>query len=63
MLAGDAPKAFSAQLVALTLIALKLGKERETLSPEELSANLGATARRSGLGADIAGSGGGIHAS
>mmetsp|Transcript_25294 Transcript_25294/g.75288 ORF Transcript_25294/g.75288 Transcript_25294/m.75288 type:complete len:347 (+) Transcript_25294:1042-2082(+) len=35
-------KAFSAQLVALTLIALKLGKERETLSPEELSANLGA---------------------
>ena len=48
MLAGDAPKAFSAQLVALTLIALKLGKERETLSPEELSANLGATARRSG---------------
>ncbi|EOD15642.1 hypothetical protein EMIHUDRAFT_416204 [Emiliania huxleyi CCMP1516] len=40
-------KALSAPaLVALTLIALKLGKERETLSPEELSANLGATARR-----------------
>ena len=55
MLAGDAPKAFSAQLVALTLIALKLGKERETLSPEELSANLGATAPQARAGSRYCG--------